>query len=332
MTPQRVLLVSPAFHGYWKAIQHALEKRGHEVTVHCYDEPGSFTQRLGNKLLHELPEKWRPSNVEQQMTRRAINALTAASPDVLVLVKGDQLGADWWQALDERRIPRVTWVYDELRRMRYTTEQLRCMGPIASYSALDSQSLEQQGIPVSHLPLAYDDSLSVRVASEDHVTFIGARYEGRERLLRELSTSGVPVKAYGRTWSRHPYDILRTRQFASPEIPAGRDVDRGDAYGIMQASPATLNIHGDQDGFTMRTFEASGVGGLQILDRPDVDGLYDVDREVLVYTSVAELAELAQRALKDRPWAERIREAGQRRTLAEHTFNHRVAALETLWG
>ena len=29
----------------------------------------------------------------------------------------------------------------------------------------------------------------------------------------------------------------------------------------MAASAATLNLHGDQDGFTMRTFEAAASGG-----------------------------------------------------------------------
>ena len=99
----------------------------------------------------------------------------------------------------------------------------------------------------------------------------------------------------------------------------------------MASSPATLNIHGDQDGFTMRTFEAPGVGGLQIIDRPDVSRYYNVGEEVLVYESVDELIELCKRVLIDPKWADRIREAGQKRTLAEHTFDQRIQALESLW-
>ena len=39
----------------------------------------------------------------------------------------------------------------------------------------------------------------------------------------------------------------------------------------------------------------------------------------------------AERARADLAWAEGLREAGRRRTLAEHTFDHRVAVLEALW-
>ena len=114
-------------------------------------------------------------------------------------------------------------------------------------------------------------------------------------------------------------------------MPAGRDIDRSEAYGIMASSPATLNIHNNQDGFTMRTFEAPGVGALQVIDRPDVDRYYIPGEEVLVYESIDELIEICTRIFRDPKWARKIREAGQKRTLAEHTFDQRVKILEQLW-
>ena len=126
--------------------------------------------------------------------------------------------------------------------------------------------------------------------------------------------------------------MARTRNFKDSGVPAGRDLDRSTAYGMMQSSPATLNIHGDQDGFTMRTFEASGVNGLQIVDRLDVERYYIPGEEVLVYSSPEELVEISRRVFRDKAWANKIREAGYRRTLAEHTFDKRVKTLEQLWG
>ena len=41
--------------------------------------------------------------------------------------------------------------------------------------------------------------------------------------------------------------------------------------------------------------------------------------------------ELARRGLKDEGWSRSIREAGRARTMAEHTFDHRVAERERLW-
>nr|WP_281368091.1 glycosyltransferase [Helcobacillus massiliensis] len=95
----------------------------------------------------------------------------------------------------------------------------------------------------------------------------------------------------------------------------------------MRDGAATLNIHGDQDGFTMRTFEACGVGAVQIIDRADVEGLYEPGRELLVASSADEAVDQAQRIVTDPSWARTIREAGKRRTLAEHTLVHRAEQL-----
>jgi spore maturation protein CgeB len=248
-------------------------------------------------------------------------------------VKGDILGADFWRALEERRLPRVLWLYDELRRTRWADGGLEGVGPVASYSPLDVRSLAATGVEARLLPLAYDRDLDLPPSRvrRDEVSFVGARYPVRERTLLELGRAGIPVRAYGRDWSGHPVDRLRTWDWHRPDIPAERDVDRRTAYEVMAASAATLNLHTDQDGFTMRTFEACGVGAVQLVDRSDLEGLYDDGTELASWRTVEELVELCQRARVDRAWSDKLRAGGRARTLAEHTFDHRVAVLEELW-
>ena len=55
MRAPTILLVSPAFHGYWKAIEASLSVAGYEVRTHIYDAPGTVADRIRNKLAHELP-------------------------------------------------------------------------------------------------------------------------------------------------------------------------------------------------------------------------------------------------------------------------------------
>lgn len=160
---------------------------------------------------------------------------------------------------------------------------------------------------------------------------MGARYPARQEVLADLHARGIPVRAYGRDWSGHPVDRLRTWRVGTPSLPAERDVSRAAAYDVMAASAATLNLHGDQDGFTMRTFEAAGVGAVQLIDRADVGDLYELGTEVLTWSSPDELAGLCARALADPVWSDSVRAAARARTLAEHTFDHRVAALEDAW-
>jgi spore maturation protein CgeB len=99
----------------------------------------------------------------------------------------------------------------------------------------------------------------------------------------------------------------------------------------MAGATATLNLHGVQDGFTMRTFEACGAGAFQIVDRREVSLHFDVGTELVAFESSEELLELSRRATQDQPWRDAIASAGRRRALAEHTFVHRARSLEAMW-
>jgi spore maturation protein CgeB len=330
----RVHLVSPVFHGYWKAIATSLEQRGHTVTTYTYDNHPSRAGRTWHQLRHELPRQVGLGDhrgLAVQHTSGAADSVTDASPEAVVVVKGDTLGEQFWHTL--AGLPRVVWLYDEVRRTRWTPEALMRTGPVATYSALDDAAFRGRGIDSRYVPLAFDHRLQapVRVVHNREVTFVGARYPAREAVLGHLHDAGVPVRAYGRDWSGHPVDRLRTWRLTAPTVPAERDVTRVTAYDVMAGSAATLNLHGDQDGFTMRTFEASGVGGLQIIDRADLGGLYEPGVELVTWTELDELVELCRRADADPAWNAAIRAAGRARTLAEHTFDHRVAALEDAW-
>ncbi|XAS77973.1 glycosyltransferase [Dermatophilaceae bacterium Sec6.4] len=327
MTSRRVLLVSPGFHGYWQAIQGALTARGHYVTTHVYDVAPTLGSRIGNKLLHDLPDSLVPSRLRSAVTDRAICALRATDPQAVVIVKGDLLEDAFWQLLDERRLPRVTWLYDEVRRTQYTESGLSSIGPLATYSAADAETYGAR-----HLPLAFDHRTQFAAQPQKAVTFIGARYPNRERSLSDLRDQGIPVRVYGRDWSRKVSDRLRTHTIHPCDLPSGPTLTRAEAYGVMAGSAATLNLHGDQDGFTMRTFEAAGTGGVQIVDRTDVADLYEIGTEVLAFSSSDELAEQSARAVREPTWGNTLRERSRARTLAEHTFDHRVTILESLWG
>lgn len=331
---QRVLLVSPAFHGYWRAIGDALAARGHDVRCVRYDENPSLTAKVRHKVRHELRDRLGGGGAAlaaAEMSERSTAAVWEHRPEVVVTIKGDVLDDDYWSAVSEAGARRITWLYDELRRTGWTLDRLRAIGPVASYSQHDVEDMRATGIDAEHLPLAHDSDLAFRPRTSDEVTFVGARYPNRESLLQALHDGGIPVRAYGKDWSAHPVDRARTWRVGSPAIPSGRDLAREDAYGVMAGSAATLNVHGDQDGFTMRTFEACGVGALQLVDRADVEFYYEPGREILVFHDEAELVELARRVQSEPGWAQTIREAGARRTAAEHTFHHRVAELERRW-
>lgn len=330
---RRLLIVSTAFHGIWRSVADAFEQQGWQVSAHLYDDYASFSAKARNKLGHELPAKLALSTLDRrraQTGEAAALAVRAHAPDAVLVIKGDVLGDAFWDALDERRLPRATWLYDQLGAMHYTSAALLRVGGIATFSRSDSERLTAEGLVASHVHLAFDPRFEPRGRRTPGVVFAGARYPARERLLLQLQSAGVPVRAYGRSWSHHPIDRLRTWEIKRPAIPAGRELARDDAHWVMEAADATVNVHGSQDGYTLRTFEAAGIGAVHLIDRPDVGELYEPGEEILVYDGPEELIELSRRASVDRRWAERIRAGGRARTLADHTFVHRAREIETL--
>ncbi|MPM77666.1 hypothetical protein SDC9_124674 [bioreactor metagenome] len=307
---------------------------GYDVRSHRYDDV-SAGDKVYNKVRHELPAKIRGTGQHlsrEQTTDRAIDVLRETRPGLLLVVRGDALTDRFWQAVADARIPAGIWFYDELTKMDQDLPQLADRARIASYSAADVRQLVSQGIPALHVPLAFDPGITVRHRPYDAtISFIGARYPKREALLHGLVERGLPVRAYGRDWSDHPVDRLRTWRTSSIGVPNGRDLPLAEGYGVMHGSAATLNIHGAQDGFTMRTFEACGVGAVQLIDRSDVADLYEPGTEILVFKNEDELTELCRKCLADTPEMRRLREQGRRRTLDSHTFRHRAHDLEALW-
>lgn len=329
----RVLLVSPTFHGYWSAFSAALAQRGHTVTAHRYDQSGDGGWSWRNTLAHRAPRTRLAAAVREAASSRAIEALRATRPESVLVVKGDALSDDWWDAVERSGARVVVWLYDELSRMTYTLDRLRAIGAVLSYSPADVARLRAAGIDADHLADGFDSLTPFSTRHSDAVSFIGARYPERERVLRVVRAAGHPVEAYGREWSRRPWDVVRTGRFHGAGVASFGDVPRQEYYAVMAGSVATLNIHGaGHDGLSMRTFEAPGVGALSLIDRPAVALHYDVGVETLVFTSDDELLDHLSRARRDRAWADAIRAAGRRRTLAEHTLVHRMASVERRWG
>ena len=211
--PTRVLVLSPVFHGYWTSLERALAARGNEVLTVTYDD-GGRAARLAAKLVHELPERLGADDARRRAAtgRRARAAVLAHDPDVVLVVKGDAFDDDFWDLLDRRRQRRALWLYDELRRTGHSERSLGSAGQVASYSPDDVAALTARGLRAVHVPLAHDPAVPFTPRPSDDVVFVGARYPAREALLATLHGAGVPVRAHGRDWSRHPVDRAQRRR------------------------------------------------------------------------------------------------------------------------
>ena len=101
-----------------------------------------------------------------------------------------------------------------------------------------------------------------------------------------------------------------------------------DMFSLLSQSEITLNCHVDAAknfAANMRLYEATGCGTLLITDHKDnLDEIFKIGREVISYRSPEECIEIIKFYLNHPEERNKIAEAGQKRTLKEHTYENRM--------
>jgi len=191
------------------------------------------------------------------------------------------------------------------------------------------------GVAAEPMKLAFDERIVQRLRDQSvkyDVTFVGGfapshtdRIDWLEAILKELP---VDVFAYG--IERVPADSPIHRCY------------RGQAWGlrmyeVLQQSRVTLNFHAriEIDGRhdarfanNMRLYEATGVGTCLATEyKENLAEMFEPDREVVAYTSVEDCVGKIKNMLSREDRRREIAQAGQKRTLREHTYTKRMAAL-----
>lgn len=105
-------------------------------------------------------------------------------------------------------------------------------------------------------------------------------------------------------------------------------------YELLGASKLVFNTHIDVSAHSasnMRLFEVTGVGSCLVTDWKDnLPELFEPDTEVVTYQNIDECVEKVNYLLEHDDERRKIAEAGQARTLRDHTVSQRVAQLHEL--
>lgn len=148
------------------------------------------------------------------------------------------------------------------------------------------------------------------------VSFIGARYGYRPRMVERLRAAGVEVACFGHGWPGGAVDGARI-----PEIINDSAISLNFAGSSAGDAPAERQIKA-------RSFEIPASGGLLLTDRaPGLERYYRPGEEAVVFEGEEDLLRQVRRTLDAPGERDRIAQAGYRRTAAEHTYEHRFAEL-----
>ena len=174
-------------------------------------------------------------------------------------------------------------------------------------------------------------------ALEHEVTFVGLPHGNRREVIASLHESGYDVQCWGDGWpngridhagmvhvfgasainlnlsnSSTPHRTIRARLGA---------LARGRWASVGRAKPRPSQIKG-------RTFEVPGSGGFLLTETvPHLDEYFAPGKEVGVFSGTDELEEQVGYWLTHPEERAAVAEAGYRRALAEHTYDHRFAAI-----
>ena len=146
------------------------------------------------------------------------------------------------------------------------------------------------------------------------ITFVGANYGFRGRVVASLRRAGLRVTTYGSDW---PEGQIASE--AIPELFARSRIVLG-LGGILHCSDFTA--------LKLRDFDAPMSGSFYLTQaNPDLALVFKVGDEIETWRSIPELVAKCRQYLADDDGRERIAQRGRIRAAAMHTWVHRFSLL-----
>ena len=158
------------------------------------------------------------------------------------------------------------------------------------------------------------------------VSFVGglSRHHGKTLPIFEYLVRNTPIQFFG-------YGLQSLDKNSPIRMRHNGEVWGLDMYRALASSRITLNRHinvAENNANNMRLYEATGVGAMLLTDKKDnLNELFEIGKEVVEYSTEAEAAELIDYYLSHPEEAKVIAQAGQNRTLQEHTYLRRMEEL-----
>jgi hypothetical protein len=151
------------------------------------------------------------------------------------------------------------------------------------------------------------------------VTFVGQRYGNRPAVIAALESAGVRVEAFGPGWPSGPLPIGEmVKMYSRSRINLG--------FGGVAGHKDTYCLKG-------RDFEIPMSGGLYLTEQhEELESVFEVGKEIVTYTTHDDLVAKIRRLLACPEEAERIRIAGRKRALREHSWEMRFEKILGLMG
>jgi len=302
----------------------ALEGMGHEVLPFDFKErEGAVGRERMNRELVDLAGDARPDLAFFFLYENEIE------PDVIRAVKGAGAGATMnWFADDHWRFKSFSRRYAPAFDWAVTTDH----AAVAKYGALGHHGAILSQWACNRYAYGRTDE-----PIEHDVTFVGMPHGNRREIIGRLRSAGYAVECWGRGWPegrlghKEMVRVFGTSRvnlnLSNSSTPSNTLRARVGAWvrGV-EHRPRPSQIKG-------RIFEVPGSGGFLLSERlPHLDEYFELGSEIAVFDSEEDLVHQAGYWLEHPEQRTEVAEAGYRRVLAEHTYDHRFAEIFAVAG
>lgn len=218
-------------------------------------------------------------------------------------------------------IPKSIPLYDRI----FTTKTFGIRDMAEKYGVKTAVFIPHGFDPEIHRPLKIGKEEMAIFGCD--VSFIGTWSPKKEKYLSYLKEKipAVNLKIWGDQWGKVTGDVLKTSIQGKPVV--------GDLYALaIQSSTINLGILSERvagassgDLITSRTFHIPGASGFLLHERNEESVLYFRENgEAAFFDSPEEMAEKVGQYLNDDKEREKIRTAGHKRAMNEHSLDARA--------
>ena len=338
----RVLVVLPLYGGSLPVGRYAataLRDLGHTVDV--FEAPAFYSAFSALRMLRVTSD--RQEALEHsflQVISQAIRArVEVFEPDLVLCLAQAPVSRQLLKTLARDKVTTAMWFVEDYRVFPYW----RAVAPLYDFFFVIQkepffEKLAAAGARAAYLPLAALPSFhrplgeeELSVAERRHygsaVSFMGAGYPNRRRAFRQLSH--LDFKIWGSNWNGE----VSLAPFLQD---GGARIEPEQAIKIFNASAINLNLHSSVqakelvpagDFVNPRTFEIACCGAFQLVDRRGLLPELFREDELATFTSMPELLDAIPYYLARPDERRELAMRGRARVLAEHTYQHRMAAL-----
>jgi len=281
-------------------------------------------QRLGHEALHF--ETWDPSlyPTYAHLNHGLLAEVEKYHPEIVFTVQRDyEIWTETLAAIQRRgEAALVTWTTDDSFKFHKVSKYIGpfydAISTTYEYRVPDYKAAGIEGVYFTQWA-ANSHWLNPPMRAQNcryPVSFIGASYGARSKVVEKLELAGIHVECFGFGW---PNGSVSTEQI--PSIMRNSVISLNFSAGFMSDA-------GNDRQIKARTFEVPGAGGFLLTDAaPGMDGVYRLGQEIEVYDGFDELERKIKYYLQHPDERDRIAHAGYLRTATCHTYERRLEGL-----